>query len=89
MIAIKLEIGGKVQGVYYRQETQKMANALGLAGWVKNNEDSTVTVIAEGKKEMVYKLIDFCHHGPEMAVVKNVSITQVDWTGFSSFEIVK
>ena len=41
-------IHGHVQGVYFRQTTQQTAQKLELTGWVRNNADGTVEVIAEG-----------------------------------------
>jgi len=70
-------ISGKVQGVFYRDFIQKNANALGVTGWVRNNPDGTVEVVAEGKKTQLESLLETCKEGPGGAVVKNV---QVEWT---------
>lgn len=57
---IKLIISGRVQGVGYRYSTRSKADILGLKGYVKNNHDSTVEILAIGKKENIKELIDWC-----------------------------
>jgi acylphosphatase len=89
MINIQLRITGKVQGVYFRQSTLKMAEIIGLKGFVKNEPDGSVFVEAEGENASVYKLIDYCHHGPEGAAVEHVSIIQGEIAGYNNFEIRK
>ncbi|WP_152981426.1 acylphosphatase [Hymenobacter sp. AT01-02] len=46
-----LQVHGRVQGVFYRQSTQQEASRLGLTGTVRNNEDGTVSIEAEGSAE--------------------------------------
>jgi acylphosphatase len=78
---------GRVQGVFFRNETQRMAQLLGVNGFVRNEPDGSVFVEAEGEDAAVYKLADFCHHGPEKADVEHVSITMGDVAGYTNFEI--
>ena len=53
MKRIHLIIHGKVQGVFYRDNTQKKASELGLKGYVKNLSDETVEIVAEGSENKV------------------------------------
>mmetsp|Transcript_10358 Transcript_10358/g.28824 ORF Transcript_10358/g.28824 Transcript_10358/m.28824 type:complete len:100 (-) Transcript_10358:148-447(-) len=69
-------VSGKVQGVFYRNNTVKQAAARGLGGWVRNLRDGRVELVAEGPKETVEDLLAWCRNGPSKAVVKDV---QVDW----------
>ena len=48
---VTLTISGKVQGVFYRQNTKKLAESLNLTGYVQNNNDNTVTIVAQGKEK--------------------------------------
>lgn len=81
-------ISGKVQGVYFRVETQEQAQGLGVAGWVRNRPDDTVEGIFEGEKENVEKLIHWCRQGPPKAVVSDVKIEWEDYKGdFPGFGI--
>jgi len=60
-------VTGKVQGVYYRDSTQRKGNLLGLKGVVWNLADRRVEIVAEGPKSQIEKLIEWCHLGPEGA----------------------
>lgn len=86
---LRVIVTGKVQGVFFRASVKKVADLLGVKGFVKNEHNGTVFVEAEGNDEMVNKLIDFCHHGPENARVDKVSITMGAVVGYDSFKIVE
>lgn len=74
---LKLIITGRVQGVGFRSETVEMANSLGVTGYVRNEEDGSVLVEAEGTNEDLEILKDWCQKGPEGADVKKV---EEKWT---------
>jgi len=81
-------VSGRVQGVFFRSETEDEANRRNIAGWVRNTSDGRVEAIFEGEKEDVEKLIDFCRRGPPGARVKNVDVQWDDYTGeFRDFKI--
>lgn len=83
-----LYISGRVQGVYYRAFTQKIANSLGLKGWVKNLPDRRVEAVLEGEKELIEKAISMCKEGPPYANVTNIDViweNQIE--NFSDFTI--
>ena len=81
-------VHGRVQGVSYRYHTQRCATELGLTGYVRNEWDGTVQVVAEGSRQAVQELLAFLHVGPRAALV-----TQDDtqWPaptgGFDRFEV--
>ena len=75
-IRVHLKIHGRVQGVFFRASTTDKANELGLTGWVRNNPDGSVEVVAEGSSEGVEKLVAWSYVGPRHAVVNSV---EVDW----------
>jgi acylphosphatase len=88
-VRVRLIIEGRVQGVWFRDSTRKTAKELGVCGWVKNRDDGGVEVLAEGEREAVGKLIDWCHKGPPRAVVNIVNERHERWQGeFESFDIV-
>lgn len=70
----RLIISGKVQGVFYRASCQDVAVKHGLSGWVSNLSNGKVEVLAQGKKEDIEKLIEWCKKGPPSARVIDVSI---------------
>lgn len=89
MKRVHLIISGDVQGIGYRAWARKQAQDLQLTGWVKNREDDTVELVAEGPKEKLEEMIARCQKGPEVAWVKDVAITWQEATGtFVSFDIV-
>lgn len=81
-------VRGKVQGVYFRANTQKTAESLDLAGWVRNRPDGSVEIHAEGEKAKLEKLIVWCRQGPPSAQVKDVEIKWVSAEGLRSFEVL-
>lgn len=82
-----ITVSGRVQGVFFRDSTKKMAGILGLHGFVQNLPDGRVYIEAEGDNDMLVRLIDWCHHGPELANVTNVSVTDGPVVGCQGFEI--
>jgi acylphosphatase len=84
---LRVVVTGKVQGVFFRASVKKVADVLGVKGFVRNEHNGTVFVEAEGEDEMVNKLVDYCHHGPDRARVDKVSITLGVVVGYESFEI--
>ena len=86
--SVKLRIEGIVQGVYFRWHTREMALALGVHGWVRNVLGGSVEVLAEGEREAVEKLVEWCHHGPREALVRRVETQWGEWTGqYRTFDI--
>ena len=70
--AIKVQVEGKVQGVYFRASTAKKATSLGLLGWVRNLENGRVELLAQGTPEALDQLLQWCQKGPVLARVVNV-----------------
>ncbi len=79
---------GRVQGVFFRMETKKAADKLGVSGWVRNRRDGSVEAIFEGDKINVDAAIQWCWKGPPSSEVQNV---EVNWgkymDEFDSFQI--
>jgi acylphosphatase len=67
-------VHGLVQGVGFRAHTQHQARRLGLQGWVRNCNNGTVELLAEGESTSVQHLIDWCQHGPPGARVTQVEV---------------
>ena len=87
-IQIKVIVTGKVQGVYYREETRKAADRLGLKGYVKNLPNGSVEAVFKGRQSLVKKMIDWCYTGSPAAIVQNVSTEETDpLENYQTFEI--
>ncbi len=65
-------VHGRVQGVGFRDATQRRAADLGVTGWVSNRPDSTVEVLAEGDRETLERFLSFLWRGPNAARVLRV-----------------
>lgn len=87
-VRVRLIVEGRVQGVFFRLSTQQQSNRLGVNGWVMNRPDGNVEVVAEGDRENVDTLIQWCRQGPPGAHVTNVRIKDESYSGeFRSFDI--
>jgi acylphosphatase len=81
-------VSGKVQGVFFRENTCKKAEKLGVTGWVKNLRDGRVEGVFEGEKPAVEKMVNWARKGPIWAKIEALNITWEDYTGeFKDFEI--
>lgn len=87
MKRLRIHVSGKVQGVFYRASTQAKAKELGLNGWVRNEEDGSVLIEAEGEELKLDKLVEWCHQGPGAAQVEAVNTEEVQPEGASGFEM--
>ena len=85
--AVHLFVHGRVQGVFFRDSTRKVAQGLGLAGWVRNCSDGSVEIQAEGDRKKLEELIDWCRQGPDLAAVSNIDLNWTKAEGLSSFDI--
>lgn len=59
---IILKIFGKVQGVFFRDSSQKRAKELNLSGYVQNEPDGTVLIVAEGEEKGLKEFIEWCQN---------------------------
>jgi len=80
---------GVVQGVFFRANTVKCAQMLGLTGWVRNTADGRVEAIFEGDDEAVEEVIDWCATKQPYAKVKSKEVKMSEATGeFEMFSVV-
>ena len=71
-------ISGRVQGVFFRDNTKKEALKLGLQGSAVNLSDGTVKVCLRGESEDIDLLERWLHKGPELARVESVIEVDID-----------
>lgn len=77
-----------MQGVSYRASARDEASRLGLAGWVRNLPTGEVEAEVQGESSVVQRFITWCHRGPVEAVVKSVSVQEVEpFTPLSGFQV--
>ncbi len=81
-------VSGKVQGVFYRDFVRKEAERLDMNGFVRNLQDGTVEIVAEGEEDKLNIFIRECKRGSLLAFVKNAEIRHEEPTGeFEGFGI--
>lgn len=85
---MRASVRGRVQGVGFRWYVREAALALALKGYVKNERDGSVLVVAEGSPDRLEELLAGLRRGPRSAAVDDVS---VDWPEpgceFTGFEV--
>ena len=70
--ARRFVVRGRVQGVGFRWFVEREAHMLGIAGWVRNNADGSVEVLAMGTRDQLTGLRSRLQEGPRAARVDNV-----------------
>jgi DNA ligase D-like protein (predicted 3'-phosphoesterase) len=85
--AVRAQVRGRVQGVGYRDATVARARALGVLGWVRNEDDGSVRVHAEGPDEAVAALEAFLAEGSPAAAVEAVDAERVKVEGHEQFAV--
>ncbi|MGN6255189.1 MAG: DNA polymerase ligase N-terminal domain-containing protein [Solirubrobacterales bacterium] len=87
MVGIRAVVRGQVQGVGFRDATVRRARSLGLMGWVRNGDDGSVRVHAEGEEPAVEELNAFLEAGPWGAEVAEVEVERVKAEGHEQFAV--
>jgi acylphosphatase len=87
MKAVHLKVTGRVQGVFFRSTTKEKADELGITGWVKNCQDGSVEILAQGDDEKLKEFEEWCHQGPEDADVQQVDTQKIDPESHDVFEV--
>ena len=85
--SVDLHVTGRVQGVSFRWYAAREAARLGLAGWIRNEPDGSVRAHAEGAGDAVDAFAAWCAQGPPAARVEDVSVTDVEPSGATRFDI--
>jgi acylphosphatase len=78
MRAVRLRIGGRVQGVGYRAWAVRTASRLRLRGWVRNRADGSVEALVIGDEASVAAMIEACRRGPRTATVTEVAVGEAE-----------
>lgn len=84
---VYLKLTGVVQGVFFRQSTQEKAKELDIYGWVRNCEDGSVEIEAEGDENLLRVFEQWCHRGPSKAIVERVERMEVGFKDYQQFDI--
>jgi acylphosphatase len=83
----RIVVHGRVQGVFFRDTTRRLALEHGVSGWARNTWEGTVEAVFEGPPDAVERLVDFVHSGPGGALVEHVDVFEEDEEGLTGFSI--
>lgn len=81
----RVVVHGRVQGVFFRETTRRLALEQSVSGWVRNTWEGTVEAVFEGPAEAVERLVEFAHRGPSGALVERVDVFEEDEEGMTGF----
>jgi len=88
ILARRFLVRGRVQGVGFRWFVEREAHMLKVAGWVRNNHDGSVEVLAMGSRDQLAGLRSRLQDGPRAARVDDVEESEADpVAGLSSFQV--
>lgn len=86
-VRVRVIFSGRVQGVFFRANTQRFASSCGVNGWVRNTDEGDVEALFEGEEGAVNEIIRRCQHDQPYAKVERVQIfheePKGDLKGFS------
>jgi DNA ligase D-like protein (predicted 3'-phosphoesterase) len=85
--AVRARVRGTVQNVGFRDATLRRARELGVMGWVRNEQDGSVAVHAEGPETAVDELMSFLGSGPRGAAVAELADERSKVEGHEQFAI--
>src|SRR5437667_2708171 len=87
-LAHRFGVRGRVQGVGFRWFVEREAHVLGVSGWVRNNADGSVEVLAQGTRDQLLGLRSRLRQGPRAARVDDIEECEVGpVAGLSAFRI--
>ena len=88
IVARRMLVSGRVQGVGFRWFTRDAATREGITGWVRNLPDGRVEVLAEGDADAVTRIERAVRLGPRGARIENVFVSSEEPSGgYHGFEI--
>ena len=74
VVARRLVVRGRVQGVFFRASMRMEAEAAGVTGWVRNRRDGTVEALVQGPADAVDAITRWARRGPDTAEVEAVEV---------------
>jgi len=89
MPTVHIIIKGTVQGVFYRATAKKVADSIGVTGWVRNTRDNNVEATVTGTEEQLQQFINWCKQGPRKAKVTEVITSEQEEIIFNQFSVIQ
>jgi len=79
-------VKGRVQGVFFRDSTRRLAQTLGISGYAINLSNGYVEVLACGESDSVDELAAWLQDGPQMARVDEVIARDIELDAPDDFQ---
>ena len=73
----RLVIFGKVQGCGFRRRICDMAEQVGVAGWVWNNQDGSVTAEMQGTEEQIKKTLKLVENNSDLIKIRKIDAADI------------
>ena len=78
---------GRVQGVFFRATAERLARGFDVAGWVRNEPDGSVRLVAEGRRDELDRFLNAIQQA-KRSNIDEARITEVEATGqFDGFSV--
>lgn len=87
MIARRLIVSGRVQGVGFRFFAERAAREFAVSGFVRNLPNGAVEAVAEGEEAAIARYVERLREGPRMGRVTDLRVEEIAVSGYRDFEI--
>jgi acylphosphatase len=87
VVRYRVLVSGRVQGVFFRDSCQRLAQENDVTGWVRNLPDGSVEAVFEGAPDKVSRLVEWTRHGPRHARVETIRVHPEPPEGLPTFRI--
>jgi len=87
MKTVKIKVTGRVQGVLFRANTRGYCDKVGIKGWVRNEDDGSVLIVASGSQEKLEGLVSWIRESPGASKVEDVRVSKIKEGRFEGFEV--
>lgn len=87
MVARKVQVCGRVQGVFFRQWAVHQARELGVSGWIRNLPDGSVEARIAGYEHKVLLMIERMRQGPSGARVDDLTSEEAEAEDIDGFSV--
>jgi acylphosphatase len=87
VVARRVVVNGRVQGVFFRDTCRREAVAAGVSGWIRNCYGGEVEAWLEGDTMAVERVVAWCRRGPSRAEVIDVEVHDEEPRGLRGFVV--
>lgn len=84
---LNINVSGRVQGIGFRKSVANHARYLGIKGYVKNLNDGSVFIEAEGDQIPLAQFVKWCRNGTDYSQIEHLNIEEDLLIGFKSFDV--